>query len=133
MAQLGDAYDIEHKTLRDGVEEFRTLDSGERDVFQTGARRDTQAGKPRYDLIPPSALRRVAELYARGAEKYGDRNWQKGIPINRLYASLLRHIYQWAEGDNVEDHLAAVIFNAMAIMWTEEQIEEGNLPVDLFD
>lgn len=133
MAQLRDAYDIEHKTLRDGVEEFRTLDSGERDVFQTGARRDTQAGKPRYDLIPPSALRRVAELYARGAEKYGDRNWQKGIPINRLYASLLRHIYQWAEGDNVEDHLAAVIFNAMAIMWTEEQIEEGNLPVDLFD
>lgn len=133
MAQLGDAYGIEHKTLRDGVEEFRTLDSGERDVFQTGARRDTQAGKPRYDLIPPSALRRVAELYARGAEKYGDRNWQKGIPINRLYASLLRHIYQWAEGDNVEDHLAAVIFNAMAIMWTEEQIEEGNLPVDLFD
>jgi hypothetical protein len=98
---------------------FVTKDSGEREEYPTGARRDTQAGKPRYDLIPIEALTRWAELMARGAEKYGDRNWEKGIPTERFYASALRHLLQWRSGDSTEDHLSAVLFNIGGIIFNE--------------
>lgn len=100
--------------------EFVTKDSGQRQEFDSGMVRDTQDGKPRYDLIPVQPLERLAMLYMRGAEKYDDNNWQKGQPFSRTYASLLRHIYAWRQGDKDEDHLAAVIWNAMSLMWYEE-------------
>jgi hypothetical protein len=102
------------------VSEFVTKDSGARQEFETGAKRDTQTGKDRYDLIPTHALRRVAGLYARGAEKYDDNNWHKGIPFSRCLSSLERHLNQWKQGDTEEDHLAAVVWNALAIMHYQE-------------
>jgi hypothetical protein len=100
---------------------FVTKDSGSRQSFDTGAVRDTQDGKPRFDLIPNKALTRVAELYARGAIKYGDRNWEKGMPASRFYSSALRHLFQHGRGEVDEDHLAAVIFNCLAIMQFQEE------------
>lgn len=99
---------------------FTTLDSGKRQEYPTGARRDTEDGKPRFDLIPVDALRRVADLYARGAAKYDDWNWTKGISKQRCYGSALRHIYQFALGEKTEDHLAAAVFNLLALMHYEE-------------
>jgi hypothetical protein len=101
--------------------DFEVKDSGERQQFGTGAHRDTQDDKPRYDLIPVEALERVAMLYTRGAQKYEENNWQKGIPKMRCFASLLRHAYAWVKGERDEDHLAAVVWNAFAIMYYEEK------------
>lgn len=109
---------------------FETKDSGRREEFATGMVRDTQEGKPRFDLIPTEGLRRLADLYARGAKKYDDNNWKKGQPFSRAYASLFRHLIQWREGDRSEDHMAAVVFNAMALMYYEEKKPELN---DLFE
>ena len=102
-----------------GVPRFVTKDSGRREVFETGSRRDTQQDKPRYDLIPPQALKRVAELYQRGADKYGDHNWAKGQPMSRFLASAMRHAEQWRLGERDEDHAAAVVWNWLAIMCFE--------------
>ena len=102
-------------------------DSGKRDQFATGAVRDTQDGKPRYDLIPATALRRLAIHYAAGAKKYGDNNWQKGIPASRLIASALRHLFSWILGGVEEDHLSAVLFNVMAIMHWQETVNSDML------
>lgn len=99
---------------------FVTKDSGNRELMDTGSQRDTQEGKPRYDLIPVTSLRRLADLYARGAEKYDDFNWAKGQPFSRVYASMFRHLIAFAEGDTEEDHLAAVAWNAFAIMHYQE-------------
>lgn len=109
---------------------FKTKDSGKREEFNTGSVRDTQEGKPRFDLIPTEGLRRLADLYARGAEKYDDNNWQKGQPYSRVYASLFRHLIQWREGERTEDHIAAVAWNAFALMFYEENKPELN---DLFE
>lgn len=98
---------------------YTTKDSGGRRSFDTGAVRDVDAGKPRYDLIPPHALRRVADLYARGASKYGENNWQKGIPTQQMLASAMRHLEAWRCGEGDEDHLAAVVWNVLAIMQYE--------------
>lgn len=50
--------------------EFVTKDSGERQEYSTGMVRDLQAGKPRYDLVDWSMIKRWAELMERGAKKY---------------------------------------------------------------
>lgn len=99
---------------------YKTKDSGAREEFTTGSRRDSQAGKPRYDLIPTLALRRVAYLYARGAEKYDEWNWAKGQNYSRILASLERHLHAFKQGDTDEDHLAAVVWNALAIIHFQE-------------
>ena len=97
--------------------EFVTLDSGERVDFPSGMRRDTDQGKPRYDLIPLPMLTRLAELYARGAEKYGDSNWTLAdtqAEVDRFKASAFRHFIQFLNGERDEDHASATVFNVFA-------------------
>lgn len=104
---------------------FVTLDSGTRQSFPSGMQRDTQSGKPRYDLIPLWFLRELAELMARGAEKYGDRNWEQANSpeeADRMDASGLRHHFQYLEGDTTENHLAATVFNLFAAETTRREI-----------
>ncbi len=83
--------------------------------------RDTGEMKPRYDLIPPEILKRLAELYARGADKYGDNNWRLAKTpeeLQRFKASAHRHFMSWsAEWDVEEDHAIAVIWNITAYEW----------------
>jgi hypothetical protein len=77
-------------------------------------RRDTQKGKPRYDLIDRALLKRWAELMGRGADKYGERNWEKAegpTELARFKAAALRHMFQWLDNDRLEDHAVAVCFN----------------------
>lgn len=93
---------------------YKTKDSGKKAVFKSGMNRDTQEGKPRYDLIYLPMLKRWAELMGRGAEKYGERNWEFAVTpeeLERFRASAFRHFVQWFNGEDDEDHAAAVIFN----------------------
>ena len=90
-------------------------------VYESGAIRSDRTGKGRYDLIPPCALRRLALRYEGGATEHGDRNWEKGMPMDRLYDSAMRHLTQWFSGDDAEDHLAAVMWQICAMMFFEEQ------------
>lgn len=111
----------------------KVKDSGHREEYNTGARRDTQDGKPRYDLITPLGLRRLAIHYMNGAKKYGEYNYTKGIASSRYMASLLRHAFAYLEGDRSEDHLSAISFNALGIAHNEEAIERDLLPKELHD
>lgn len=56
-------------------------------------------GKPRVDLLPPDALLAVAQVLTFGAEKYGARNWEKGIAYGRLFAAAQRHLLAWQGGE----------------------------------
>lgn len=112
---------------------FETKDSGARAEFSTGAVRDTQDGKGRYDLIPREPIHRWAQLMERGAVKYGDRNWEQGIPLSRMLSSALRHLYQLQAGMKDEDHAAAVLFNVGGFITIAERIEAGVLPKELDD
>ena len=105
--------------------QYETKDSGERVDFPSGMRRDIQTGKPRYDLIPLKPLKRLAELYARGAEKYGDENWtlaNSEEELKRFKQSGLRHMYQWLEGDKSEDHAIATVWNIFAYLYIEDKL-----------
>lgn len=112
--------------------ELTTKDSGQREEFDTGSRRDSRNGKGRYDLISPISIHRLALVCERGAAKYGDRNWERGQPMPRYIDSALRHAFQYLAGDRSEDHLGQMMWNAMAAIHTEEMIAAGTLGADLY-
>lgn len=58
--------------------------------------------KLRYDLLPLDAEARIAEIYTRGAAKYGDRNWEKGMSWGRLYAAARRHLDRFWAGEDLD-------------------------------
>ena len=94
-------------------------------TFDSGAKREARR-LPRYDLIPPDALGRLAMIYTEGAEKYGERNWEKGIPFSNLYNHAMEHIRRWLEGDNSEDQLAKAAWGLFAMMHFEQHRPELN-------
>lgn len=109
---------------------FITKDSGKRQEYKSGMRRDLQEGKPRYDLIiakehKNNMVKRWAELMGRGASKYGSRNWELANSkeeYERFKQSAFRHFIQWfTNEDNVEDHAAAVFFNINAAEYVKEK------------
>lgn len=111
----------------------RLKDSGLREEMQTGMVREPRAMRGRFDLISPIMLRRLAIHYECGAAKYADRNWEKGGPLGRYLCSAISHLVDYQEGDRVEDHLSAAIWNIGSLLHTEEMIKRGLLPGALDD
>jgi hypothetical protein len=115
--------------------EFVTKDSGVREEYDSGMVRDTQDGKPRFNLMYPlnvpfneQMLTRLAALMTRGIEKYGDRNWEKANSaeeLKRFKESAHRHFIQWLTGNTDEDHAAAVMFNLIAAESTKWKLENS--------
>jgi hypothetical protein len=92
------------------------------------------AGKPRFDLIPPEALEALAAHYAAGARKYQDRNWEKGMLWCRCFGSLMRHAWAWLRGEDIDaetgsHHVIAVAWNAFALYaYSVRSIGEDDRP-----
>lgn len=144
-------------------------DSGERRKFNTGAVRDIQEGKGRFDLMPlgvaarmvnqfgptdevifelhvfeqtlrsehlynalwrfcarryesntPTMLLEVAKHFEEGAKKYGENNWQKGLPESCYIDSAIRHYLKWLRGDTDEPHDRAFVWNIMCLIWEHD-------------
>lgn len=115
------------------MSDFTVKDSGKRKDFPSGMRRDTDEGKPRYDLIIPESMTnpmisRWAIHMARGAKKYGDRNWEKAKTqeeLERFKASAFRHFVAWYLGEEDEDHASACYFNIQGAEYVKERLQ-GN-------
>ena len=108
-------------------------DSGKRQKFSSGAVRDTAEDKPMLELISPYAEERLGTWLTKGSKKYKARNWELGLPFQRTFASLKRHVNKFNKGNMDEDHLAAIMCNAMFLIHYEEMIKIGALPADLDD
>lgn len=104
---------------------YRIKTSGNLTEFSSGAVRDSAVGKARMELLPMDLLKRVAVWYGLGAEKYGDNNWRKGQAKSHVMGSLMRHLTAYQMGKTDEDHLSAVIWNALCLMNTDEYLSEN--------
>lgn len=60
----------------------------------------------------------VAIHFEEGAKKYGERNWEKGIPISRYIDSGVRHALKHFRRDDDERHDRAFCWNMLCAMWT---------------
>jgi len=58
--------------------------------------------KARFDLIPPRALKAIAEVYTYGAEKYADRNMERGMAWGRVWGAVQRHLNAFWDGEDLD-------------------------------
>ena len=89
--------------------------------YETGAVRDT-GGKGRCDLLPHSALLRVARHMENSLADHEERNWERGLPMHCFLDSAMRHIFKYMDGMTDEDHLAAAATNLLMALWTENHL-----------
>lgn len=62
-------------------------------------------------------LLEVSIHYEEGCRKYGENNWQKGIPVDCYMDSAIRHYLKWRRGDDDEHHDRAFVWNIMCCIW----------------
>lgn len=76
----------------------------------------------RFDDDVSTAILEVSKHFEAGAKKYGERNWEKGIPESSYIDSAVRHYLKWLRGDDDEPHDRAFLWNIMCLIWTHENI-----------
>ena len=84
------------------------------------------AGKLRYDLVPPLAIKGIAEILTFGARKYAPNSWQT-VPNgeSRYIAALMRHFEAYRSGEDYDpesgkSHLAHCLCNITFLMWFQQ-------------
>ena len=72
----------------------------------------------------PECFLDVSVHYKQGAEKYGERNWEKGIPLHSYIDSGVRHFLKHIDGQTDERHDRAFVWNMLGAIWTMEHKPE---------
>ena len=80
-------------------------------------------GKPPISFILdfPQSAETLSKVMAFGASKYSLNNWKLGGNVRELEDSLLRHLYQYHNKEELdeesgESHLGHALFNLMALI-----------------
>lgn len=60
----------------------------------------------------------ISVHFEEGAKKYGENNWQKGIPVHCYIDSAMRHFFKYMRGDGDERHDRAFCWNLICCIWT---------------
>jgi hypothetical protein len=64
--------------------------------------RKDDAGKLPYQLLPSDAVEDILRVLRFGAEKYAERNWEKGMAWSRPFAAMMRHMWAWWRGEKAD-------------------------------
>ncbi len=68
----------------------------------------------------------VAKHFEAGCQKYGERNWEKGINVHCYIDSGVRHLLKHMRGDTDEPHDRAFVWNVLCCIWTMRHRPELN-------
>ena len=71
-----------------------------------------------YDGDAHTMFIEVSKHFEEGAKKYGEYNWQKGIPTHCYIDSAVRHYLKYLRGDKDEPHDRAFVWNILCCIWT---------------
>lgn len=96
----------------------------EEPVTPEGGNRYNQ-GKPRWSLVDFDALEDMVKVLEFGATKYSDHNWKKGLKTTEIVESLLRHIFAYLRGEDIDPesklpHIGHILCNAMFLAYTQK-------------
>jgi len=88
------------------------------------------SGKPDLSFIEAALVEAAARALMFGAEKYGRNNYKKGIEDNRIYASLLRHIFARMNGEQFDpesglDHIDHIAANVQFLAYFNKERNNG--------
>lgn len=59
-------------------------------------------GKLPWHLMPGDALEEILYILQFGANKYAERNWEKGMNWSRCFGALMRHMWKWWMGEHTD-------------------------------
>jgi hypothetical protein len=81
--------------------------------------------KPKWSLVPQSALIPMVKVLEYGTQKYAPYNWVKGLPITEICESLKRHLDAFMEGEDNDiesklSHIGHIQCNALFLSWMME-------------
>lgn len=79
-----------------------------------------------YNGCVETMILEAAIHFEMGAAKYGENNWQKGIPLNCYLDSAIRHYLKWRRGDTDEPHARAFVWNIMCCIWEVDYHNDSN-------
>lgn len=85
---------------------------------------NTFRGHAKWDDF--TMLLEVSKHFEDGAKKYGENNWQKGIPVRCYIDSAVRHYLKFLRGDKDEPHDRAFVWNILCAIWTCKHKPELN-------
>lgn len=79
-------------------------------------------GKPKWSLVPQSALLPMVQVLEYGATKYAPNNWMKGLSVTEICESLKRHLDAFMEGEDNDpestlSHIGHIQCNALFLSW----------------
>ena len=80
---------------------------------------------------PETAILELSKHYEEGAMKYGEHNWEKGIPLHCYIDSGVRHLLKFSRGDEDEPHARAFLWNLFGAIWTCEHYSIGSDMLDI--
>ena len=76
--------------------------------------------KTDFTLLPPNAIKLVADLLTKGLEKYPDEKWRR-LSVNDHLAAALRHINAYLRGEALdEDSPSHLISAATRLLFATE-------------
>jgi hypothetical protein len=75
-------------------------------------------GKPEWSLVDFNSLVDMVRVLEYGAQKYSKDNWKKGLPTTEICDSLMRHLFAYLAGEDVDKesglpHTGHIMCNAM--------------------
>jgi hypothetical protein len=75
-------------------------------------------GKLQWSLVDFDSLEGLVRVLEYGAAKYAPDNWKKGMPVTQVSESLMRHLFAFLRGEDVDSesgcrHLSHVMCNVM--------------------
>lgn len=96
-----------------------------------GGGKRQNSGKPRMELLVPEALEAEANVWAFGAKKYGDYNWQRGMVWTIPLACILRHTFAILKGEDTDEesgllHAAHIKANATMLIYYFYHYKKGD-------
>lgn len=94
------------------------------------------SGKPKWSLVPQSALLPMVSVLEFGAQKYAAHNWMKGLFVTEICESMKRHLDAFMEGENDDpesklSHIGHIQCNALFLAWTMENRSDMDDRVNL--
>lgn len=113
--------DCSAKIIAAGIKEFKVVN----DFMKF------DASKPRYELVPPIAIKAMAEVITYGAKKYQANNWQTCTDTDRFVGAIYRHIEAWRAGEELDPesglhHLAHAMTNLAYLLFLKAKTTMWN-------
>jgi hypothetical protein len=112
-----------------GIDRTKGIGDVTSDAKGSGARYN--AGKADYSLIPMHLLEDTAKVLMFGEKKYARNNWMKGMKWTVPFACLMRHMFAWFRGEEVDSdsglpHLAHAMCNLLMLTHYSKFYPEGD-------